>query len=121
MGNARVTKSIIVKTRFRTVHCYKNAPRQVSFLKALHSHQFEVSAELPIKEDRGMEYFIVECHINESILPMINMVNKNAGYTLSCEDMAEKIARRLMTDYGVKWCEVIISEDGNHGSRVKVS
>ena len=40
--------SIKIRTQFEFVHCWKDAPEEVQFLRYLHRHDFLVSCEIEV-------------------------------------------------------------------------
>ncbi len=100
---------IRIKTQFEFVHCWKQAPKEVEFLRYPHRHDFFVNCEIEVfHNDRELEFFMVlhrlEYHIKAVIIP-------NCDITTSCEQFAEQILNYLIETYGKRKIKVEVSED----------
>jgi len=107
-------KSIIVKTCFNGKHRWKQAPKQVSFLKEYHDHIFFVEAEIEVFDsDRELEFFIVKREIDSFLLSIAN-----TEFQMSCEMIAEEVCNVIKDKFGEDR-KVIVSvyEDNNNGGR----
>lgn len=107
--------SIIVRFDFMATHHWPKAPSEVSFLKKEHRHLFKVSAKIEVSHnDRELEFFIVQSNLKDFV--------KTWGYQLgsmSCEDMAIKIAMFILYSYGDRKVSVEVSEDGENSAIVE--
>ena len=108
---------IKIKTQFEFVHCWKDAPEEVSYLRNPHRHDFLVTCEIEVfHNDRELEFFMVlhrlEHHIESVIIP-------NAGVETSCEQFAEDILDFLKENYGYRKMIVEVSEDNKSSAIIK--
>lgn len=110
-------RTITVRTQFKGLHAYENAPENVAFLRANHRHLFKVEATISVNHDnRDLEFFTVQDELERLILPFITL-QKNLG---SCEMIAERIATGLINLYGVdRDYKVMVSEDGESDGTVE--
>lgn len=100
---------IKVRTQFEGFHRYPNAgsidPR-ITFLESDHRHIFKVEAKISVThDDRELEFFLVKWSIED----FIKSGDQNHK---SCEMIAREIADFLISKYGTRYYEVIVSEDG---------
>lgn len=110
-------RSIIVKTAYEALHCWKDAPDEVSFLRDMHRHRFLVTVELPVSHgDRELEYFMVQSRVKQ----FCELRFQGKQLFDSCEKMAETIGQFCVRCFSVLSCIVDVSEDGENGSRVWV-
>lgn len=94
--HGEVFRWITVKNNFIGFHAYTNAPDQVAFLKHRHRHRFYVESLIQVfHDDRELEFFIVQSHIEAEIIPFLP--HHNLG---SCEQIAEQIMWGLINSYG---------------------
>ena len=108
---------IKIKTQFEFVHCWKNAPEEVSYLRNPHRHDFFVTCEIEVfHNDRELEFFMVlhrlEHYIKAVMIP-------NCDITTSCERFAEEILNYLIDTYGKRKIKVEVSEDGKSSAIVE--
>jgi 6-pyruvoyl-tetrahydropterin synthase len=115
-------KTILVKTMFEALHQYKDAPKNVEFLKHPHRHQFHVEVEITVEHgDRELEFFTVKHILDDYVLDAALFIQSYKNViALSCEDMAERIADELATRlkidrFRIRYVEV--SEDGQNAGR----
>lgn len=114
----RLKTSIIVKTAFEGFHKYENAPEEVSFLRNLHRHVFNVVTKIQVySEDRELEYFMVKRFIDK----IITEEKAEWGEKASCEKMARIILERLNKEYGKRNYTVSVFEDNENGSEIEVN
>lgn len=111
---------IFINTSFEGIHCYPDAPDQVSFLRHPHRHMFYVYVEMDVKhDDREVEFIMLKRFVNNYIS------NKDMQKeSLSCEMMCNDIIDELKKDenYGpLRTYKVIISEDQENGAIVEWS
>lgn len=100
---------ITVKNQFDDVHCYPNAPEEVSFLKSLHRHTFMIETTIQVfHEDRELEFYMVKDYIDTLISDI-----KNSDVSKSCENICVMILDKLKQKYGTERKYTIsCSEDG---------
>jgi hypothetical protein len=88
-----------VKTTFRGIHNWPEAPEKVAFLRNLHRHIFYVSLMVPVtSDDREVEFFILQ----EELVRYINAKYPNV------EDENQEIS--IIKFLGHRSCEMIASE-----------
>mgnify|MGYP001386866485 CR=1 FL=1 len=110
---------IIVRTSFRGIHSWREAPLAVEFLKAIHRHTFYVEAKIPVTHnDRQLEFFLVQEDLDNYLKkrfpkPLIGQV--------SCEMIASDIVDYLSDKYGIKkGITVTVSEDNENAGVVEI-
>lgn len=104
---------IKVKSQFEWFHKYKNAPKEVEFLRNLHRHNFGIIVKIEVNDlDRELEYFLVKREIDK----IIQKFKKDSKQEESCETMAEYILDFLELKYKNRPIEVEVNEDGDCGS-----
>ncbi len=106
---------IKIRFEFEGIHCWPEAPEQVSFLKNSHRHLFKVEAVMNVHHhDREMEFFIVKKDLQELV--------KTLGFDLgrmSCEDMAHRIYQHIRFVYNRSFVRVEVSEDGENAAIIE--
>jgi hypothetical protein len=108
-----IDRSITVTTTFPALHCWPDAPEDVSFLRTPHRHLFHVTVSKKVSHgDRDIEFILYKGAI-EAFLQK-NWYDKNLG-TASCEEMAEVLLALFKAD------TVIVSEDDENGAIVSVT
>lgn len=114
-----ITNMIRVRTDFEGLHCYPNAPDEVSFLRQLHRHKFEVVLDIEVSHlDRELEFLMVKNRLDQFISDNIIKADKHC----SCEMYANMIINFVIGLYGPDRnisCEV--NEDGENGAFVVYS
>jgi len=109
--------SIKIRTQFEFVHCWKDAPEEVQFLRYLHRHDFLVSCEIEVfHNDRELEFFMV-LHRLEHFIEAVMI--PNCDVTTSCEQFAQQIFQYLIDTYGKRKIKVEVSEDGKSSAIVE--
>lgn len=123
-------KTITVKTSYEGVHCWPEAPDEVSFLREPHRHMFVVSAEVEVTgSDREIEFIMLKRHIDKWLhIQMDADSNVWQMGRLSCEQVAEMVldvvheyCGDIMVDeqtVKVRGISVTVSEDGENGASV---
>lgn len=109
---------IKIKTNFVGMHKWDNAPEEVSFLRNLHRHIFNVNVKIEVlHNDRELEYFMfkktVDNYICHNIIPKLWKDPR-----MSCEMMAEPIVNWIINTYAGREIEVEVNEDNENGSIV---
>ena len=100
---------ITVKNQFDDLHCYPNAPEQVSYLRSNHRHTFMLESTLQVfHEDRELEFYMVKDYIDSILVEIKGMeINK------SCENICSFVMDKLMEKYGTqRFYRISCSEDG---------
>ena len=100
---------IKVRTQFEGFHHYPKAgeidPR-IQFLENNHRHIFKVEVKIGVTHlDRELEFFLVKWEI-ENFIQSGNQNHK------SCEMIALDIVEFVQHKFGDRYCEVVVSEDG---------
>ena len=114
MGDELLT--VFAVTRFEGIHCWPDAPDEVSFLRTPHRHEFHVKLEVQVyHDDRDVEFILLKRWM-ESWLKE-RFPETDIGHT-SCEMIAKELRRAAKAKWGARWMECIVSEDGENGSRV---
>lgn len=108
-------KFIIVKTQIEGFHCWPEAPTQVMFLRNTHRHLFYITAKMPIETNRQLEFFMVKKAIDKYLRSIY------IGASISCEEMAEKIADFIHKEYNIDdIITVQVFEDNENGAEVQI-
>ena len=110
---------IIVRTSFRAIHQWKNAPVEVEFLLAIHRHTFYVEAKIPVTHnDRQLEFFMVQMFLDKAIKK--RFPNEKIGQ-MSCEMIAADLLDDISAEYGIKRdLSVMVSEDNENAGIVEI-
>ncbi len=113
-------KYVTVKTSFEGFHRFPGAPEEVSYLKELHRHIFNVSAKIEVfHDDRELEFIMVKHRLNQ-FLAGLPIAKKEANTAMSCEMVATQVANLLVDLYGDhRDLEISVDEDGENGSIVE--
>ena len=112
-----INSEIIIKTSIVGFHNWKDAPKEVEFLRNRHRHMFNIKVGMPVTEhDRQLEFFIEGDKLQTSL---IHLFNRNGwGHIefggMSCEMIATQI---LKSRSYYSWVEVW--EDDENGARVE--
>lgn len=108
---------ISVSVQFEGIHCYPEAPDEVSFLRNPHRHMFHVKAKIEVfHDDRELEFILVK----RDLEAFIHSQPENLNHC-SCEMIANKIAFHLHHTYeraDTKTRRMVIEvyEDGENGA-----
>lgn len=106
---------IYVKTQFAGLHCWKDAPDDIAFLRSLHRHTFHVKVTVEVTHnDRQVEYF----QLKRILDGFIGMCYHEKEFEYSCEQIAESIMRFLRNERKFSVTSVDVNEDGDNGSIV---
>ena len=108
---------IKIKTQFEFIHCWKEAPKEVEFLRAPHRHDFLVTCQIEVlHNNRELEFFIVLHNLEN----YINSVLVKSDVTTSCEQFAVMIFEFLSKTYGNNRKIIVeVSEDGKSSAVVE--
>jgi hypothetical protein len=115
---------IEVSTDFRGFHAWSEAPEPVEFLKNQHRHTFEVDVEIQVDhDDRELEFFMFQRELDDIIEERLGENQNEHGELelggMSCEMIADEIARGVMREYEDREFAISVSEDGEVGAKVK--
>jgi len=106
-----MTNYIWVTAEKDMLHRYPNAPREVSFLKNEHRHNFKFKIYIEIfNNNRDIEFIIFQRFIKGILFKMAKEVNTN-----SCEDIANYIHSFIVEKYPNRKIGIEVSEDGENG------
>jgi hypothetical protein len=113
------SKYIIVQVRVPGLHKWPAAPEEVKFLRNAHRHTFTFKVQACIKEDRELEFFLMQRSVRSYLYGYYEMDENLKGDMLnfgerSCETLATELLNRFPEAYA---CEVW--EDNENGSRVE--
>ena len=114
----KVSKSIVVRTRFVGFHKWPEAPAEVAFLRDLHRHVFYVECHFRIEESRQLEFFLVQATVNRQV--GLVRTTLDGSPSMSCEQMAELIANGLYLSERLPVFKVVVSEDNENDGVVEL-
>ena len=104
---------IEVRTRFEHVHHWPEAPAEVGFLRALHRHEFHVSLKLAVShDDCELEFILVK-------RALAVYLKREWSDRVSCEQIALAVIEWARSQYGERWVECAVHEDGENGAIVQ--
>ena len=110
---------IRVTDRFEDFHKYDEAPDEVDFLRLLHRHLFYVNVCIQVNEDdREIEFFMFKKQLAIFISHLMNDLELG-GHKMSCEMMADYLAKKIMEKYPQRNLSVEVSEDGENSGIVE--
>lgn len=122
MANVARVDSITttIKTQFEGIHCYPDAPDEVSFLRYPHRHIFHVIVELDVfDDDREIEFIMAKHKLNKWLEAKKDFNGVVQMGTTSCEQMAKAIIT-FMADIvpsgNKREIFVTVMEDGENGA-----
>lgn len=100
---------IKIRTQFEGFHFYPNAgkiDKRISFLEDSHRHIFKIEVKIGVTHnDRELEFFLTKWKLEDFI--------KGGDFNYkSCEMIAEDILEFLIKEYGERYFEIVVSEDG---------
>lgn len=105
--------SIVIRTQFRGLHRYVNAPEEVKYLRDQHRHVFYVEVEMQVQSlERDLEFILVKSFIDEFL------AKHRFGLDYSCEKMADEIIAILLNRYGERSIKCCVYEDNENGGCV---
>jgi len=109
------TTEVWITDKFTTLHCWRDAPNDVDFLRHPHRHVFHVKVWIRVAgEDREVEFFQAKRDLAH-VLTRWDSPKLDRVVTKSCEMFASEILDE-MRKLGAVRCEV--SEDGENGAIV---
>lgn len=117
-------KSITAKTSYEGIHCWPEAPEEVSYLRNPHRHIFNIEVQVEVySDDRDIEFITLKHRIDD----WLNLQFDENGVwqmgRLSCEQVAEMVIDLVQEKLNDK--ERVIScyvdEDGENGATVTYS
>jgi len=106
-----MTNFIWVTAEKEMLHRYEDAPREVSFLRNEHRHNFKFKVYIEVKHnDREIEFILFQRFIKGLLFKM----EKDAGNN-SCEMMADYLYEQIKERYPKRKIIIEVSEDGENG------
>ena len=107
--------AILVNQEHEFIHCWPEAPEEVSFLRNPHRHILHIKLQLQVfHNDRDLEFIMVKRSLDkylEETLPTLEL-------RTSCEDVAKLVWMWAKDTYGrERYCTVEVMEDGENGVR----
>lgn len=109
--------------KFEGIHCFPEAPNEVSYLRNPHRHIFSVEVEMDVfHNDREVEFIMLGHKVNERISKFScdqnNVVQLGSA---SCEDVATSVLDYLsnvIPRSEEREMVVTVMEDGENGATV---
>lgn len=108
-----------IRSSFRGLHYWKDAPSGIKFLGSAHRHTFYVEVEFQMNSraslDRQLEFFTVQRFLDRYLEHY-----KRKSFSFSCEQLAAKIWLYFFDifeqEHAIESCKVLVSEDNeNYG------
>lgn len=120
-SESKMKSFIYIKTQKEGFHYWKNAPKEVEFLKYPHRHIFyiKVSIELLEHNDREIEFFMFKKEVDDiliSIWAAHGLKHSAVCDGVSCEMMSDELGKYLQEVYPKRKIIIDISEDDENGS-----
>lgn len=115
---------IFVTAQFEGWHCWPEAPEQVSYLRQLHRHLFNVKVFVKVgTPDREVEFHMLKGWVKECIgrrlEPMTRRVSHDVVQSASCEMLAHALRAQLVAEHPqLVVTGVLVDEDGECGALV---
>lgn len=105
-------KFIFVTFQKEGIHRYPGAPTGVEFLRNPHRHMFHFRVEIEVfNDDRDIEFILFKRELEA----LYDNGDLNRDY-MSCEMMADELAKYLRENYLGRDIKIEISEDGENGT-----
>ena len=118
-----MNKRVIVTNNFRGYHRYADAPKNVSFLKEMHRHVFNVKTTVEVfHNERDIEFFQLQNHIESFVRYHYTKAYSDyvdGIFIQSCESLAEAILRDIHETYPGRCVRVEVWEDNENGAIVE--
>jgi len=113
---AQIDCYIEIKFCFEGFHFWKDAPKDVSFLRNLHRHLFHVSVVVKVDHlNRDIEYFQLKRKAIKFTPKLQKILKKGASCEMIACELSEYIYRVTKSPY----IRVKVSEDGENSSIVE--
>ena len=113
-------KMVTVRTGFVGFHRWPYAPDAVKFLQYRHRHVFHVRMSVEVTGDRQLEFFLLRNELDCQIEKDLAAVHTPTAYhtsSMSCETMAETLAKYFVKQYDTR-VEVEVQEDDENSAVV---
>lgn len=105
-------KVIYVTFQLPGIHCYPDAPEDVSYLRSPHRHLFHFKVSIEVfHADRCIEFH----QFKNWLLSLFNTSVLELDFK-SCEMISDELAKKVREKYSNRWLQVEVSEDGECGS-----
>ncbi len=112
-------KSIMAKTNFEGIHCWPEAPDEVSYLRHPHRHVFYIEATVQVfHDDRELEFIMIKHKIDNYLKRMLDDNGVWQMGRTSCEQVARLIIAVLVQERGQRTITVSVFEDNENGCTV---
>ena len=117
--------SVVVSLDFCGIHCWPNAPAEVSFLRNPHRHIFKVKAFFWENHDfkadqREREFILVKAGILRALRDEWHFNTTTQCFELGSTS-CENIAKEILSNQGCYYCyRVEVFEDGENGAIVEL-
>lgn len=109
-------KTVWIKTSFVGFHCWPDAPAEVSYLRSLHRHTFNVRVCVSVDHsDRAVEFHLLKERVENCCTKLRHELSELRH--LSCEMLAESLTEQLL-DKQLFVCSVQVDEDGECGAEI---
>ena len=109
-------RSITSRTSFEGIHCWPEAPDEVSFLRNPHRHIFGVVVEIETEHnDRDLEFIMVKHQLDNRLNAELDSNGVWQMGRKSCEDVAEMLLQFLHNKYPGRLISVSVYEDDENG------
>lgn len=107
-----LSRKIWVRFTKHGIHCYPNAPEDVSYLQQPHRHLFHYTVGIEVSHnDRDIEFH----QFQKVCLDFVESIDYDLNYK-SCEMLAEDLINYLRSTYPNRSINVDVSEDGECGA-----
>lgn len=115
-----MTNYIWITTQKEGYHYWRDAPKEVSFLRNVHRHifHFKVFVEFLNHNDREIEFFLLARDVKQclsQIWATNNIFDINKVNPLSCEMMADELYNKLKIKYHDRDIKIEVNEDQQNG------
>lgn len=116
MAKRRIV-SVKINTRLKDfIHCWPEAPEEVSFLRNPHRHELHISVEVSVNhDDRDIEFFMLKRAVDK----FLDEAKGDWPLRISCEEIGHQLVDFVISKYGKRdFIEAQVFEDGEVGSTV---
>ena len=96
------------------IHRWKDAPKEVAFLRNPHRHLFNIKTYVRVgHDDRDVEFIMLKGMVDRY------MLLKPIQETESCEQIAKRLRNYLTKQYHLTVTQIEVNEDGENGAIAK--
>lgn len=111
-------KSIIVKFDLEGGHQWSGAPEEFRPLRSFHKHIFHFEAYIPVDDpNRQIEFLKARLELRKAVIASYGAEPCDFWH-MSCEMLAESLARLIKNKYGVEPTRVVVMEDVFVGAEI---